>query len=294
MREQRILCPLVATVLFGLLYPVAAHAQGLDGAWTAVDNRGAITRIVVSFDASGQRRVHAYGACTPSECDWGSVPMTTYGASVSDTSAIAGIAGFRNSFSLTTVAISQYGSPDSLQMDVFTRFTDGSGRKNYAVHEVMQRPGAARRPAYSVWSSTVRYSRVLPTFAAATASAGPSQPEGRRTILPDGSVQITYPDGSSKIVGKDGVTTIAADGTKSYKPYQRTFLSAQPPTPPSAPDSQTSKWAKLEADSLLALISQLVGNDQSSIDNLLAREEQMFWYQKIDDRTAVLQTLTAQ
>jgi hypothetical protein len=275
-----------------------AAAQSLEGSWTAADARGNLARLVISSDATGRTTAQGYGVCTPTECDWGSVPVSTFGRNVSDAIPSAGIAIFTSQATSTMVTFSL--QPDSavLQVDVFTRFRDGSGRKNYAVHEVF-RPtlalGTTRpREAFSthaIGTNVIRSSASMPPNV--TASPVSNQGTGVRTILPDGSVQIAYSDGSKTIYSKGGVTKIAPDGTKTYKPYQYTFISVQGPTPPSVPDNATKSWADGEQAQLLNLIKALVSNDKSSIDNLLARETQMAWYQKIDNRTALIQKLAA-
>jgi hypothetical protein len=300
MLKQRVLVLLFAVLALMLAREAPAVAQGLDGTWKAVNAQGALARLVIATDSAEGSALHAFGQCGSGECDWGSVPLTTYGKSINDAAAVAGSATFTTRFNNTMVTVWP-SAPGTLLVDVFTHFTDGSGRKNYFVHEMFRQPLAggaispvvgrntSARPTFILKSPSPPAQPSTPTPSTSTGS----NPAGTRTILSDGSVEITYADGTKKIFGEYGVTTITPDGKQSNKPHQTTHLDAQSPTPPSVPDTETSKWAAEEASTLLVLIKTLVSNDQASIDNLLAKEAQMAWYEKINDRTTLLQTLAS-
>src|SRR5947208_11973183 len=71
------------------------------GSWHACDSA---TRGLVRIDiaAAGQAvTVHAFGACVPSPCDWGSVHGLAYAADVSSTAAIAFSAHYKFKFKET-------------------------------------------------------------------------------------------------------------------------------------------------------------------------------------------------
>jgi hypothetical protein len=299
MLKRGLLSLTLAVLASALLHASPAVALGLDGTWTTADAQGTLARLVIASDVAGRATLQGFGRCSPSECNWGSVPLTTYGKNISDATSIAGVAAFNTRLNSTTVTV-QLSDPGVLQVDVFTHFSDGSGRKNYFAHQVLRQPLQAgvvspyERATSTRYGSSV-FTRPSPPPALPGTTPSPSAPStaGQRTILPDGSVEITYADGTKKIFGKGGVTTITPDGKQSYHPVGFMEIAAQPPTPPSTPDSETSKWAELEASELLRLIKTLVSNDQASIDNLLAKETQMAWYQKIDNRTRFVQALAA-
>jgi hypothetical protein len=101
----------------------------LVGTWNACDGATrSLVRIVIAASGSGIS-VHAFGACTPTPCDWGSVPGLTYAADVSSSTAVAFSAHYKFSFKETIVT----GVLDSgsLIVETFNHFTDGSGRSDY-------------------------------------------------------------------------------------------------------------------------------------------------------------------
>jgi hypothetical protein len=101
----------------------------LVGTWNACDvaTRG-LVRVVIAASGSAIT-VHAFGACTPNPCDWGSVHGLAYAENVSSSAAIAFTAHYKFSFKETIVT----GVLDSgsLRVETFNHFTDGSGRSDY-------------------------------------------------------------------------------------------------------------------------------------------------------------------
>ena len=113
-----------------------AGLADLLGDWENVDSatRG-IIRIQVA-DNGGAMQVRAFGACTPTPCDWGAVPATAYAPNVG-TQVSAGteylLARFPTSFAEKEMIIGPTSAGGGqLQAVVLTRFTDGSRRSNYA------------------------------------------------------------------------------------------------------------------------------------------------------------------
>jgi hypothetical protein len=103
--------------------------SALIGTWNNCDaaTRG-LLRVVIAASGSAIT-VRAFGACTPTPCDWGTVPGLAYAADVSSSSAVAFTAHYKFSFKETIVT----GVLDqrTLIVETFNRFTDGSGRSNY-------------------------------------------------------------------------------------------------------------------------------------------------------------------
>jgi hypothetical protein len=109
----------------------ASTANDLVGTWVNDDtNTRGITKIVVTGNSSSGYKIHAYGQCHPSDCDWGTVPMTTYGDSVQDTTHKAGTAVYKPGFAETLLTLNA-GAPNKLSVQSFTKFLDHSGRQNY-------------------------------------------------------------------------------------------------------------------------------------------------------------------
>jgi hypothetical protein len=102
------------------------------GTWNNVASTGHFVKL--SFDVvAGQLRVHAYGACSPTPCDWGIAPATVYGANVSDANGSAFTAQY--DFGFEKVIITGHVTRKKLTTETFTQFTDGSGRSNYDISE---------------------------------------------------------------------------------------------------------------------------------------------------------------
>lgn len=109
-----------------------AQLSQFQGNWGNTDSatRG-ITRLQINTGAS--IRVHAWGSCSPNDCDMGMVDGFAYGPSVDsnlNASAQAISATFRTGFN-ETLFIIRPARGDRLQAEVYTRFTDGSGRTSY-------------------------------------------------------------------------------------------------------------------------------------------------------------------
>ena len=157
---MRLLCSCLAALLL-LLITATCSSASIDqfaGSWNNVDpNTGGITKIEIA--ASGtSAQVHVWGRCHPSDCDWGTVNAQAFAPSVS--SDLAGvdtlIAVFDSGFSETTLVMELSGN--TLKVDSYDRFTDGSGRSNYLASYKFQKapeqseptPGAAVIPGETV------------------------------------------------------------------------------------------------------------------------------------------------
>jgi hypothetical protein len=110
--------------------PLAALALGsLVGTWVNVNSATRDIVKVVLTNANGTLNVHAYGACSPTPCDWGQVKGMAYAASVSGGNAVAFTANYAFGFKNTILAGHLNGH--NLIVDDFNVFEDGSGRSAY-------------------------------------------------------------------------------------------------------------------------------------------------------------------
>lgn len=138
----------LAYLLFlGLL--VLASASGVSaqldqflGYWKNVDS-GTSGVTTLDIGASGTDvSVHAWGKCHPTDCDWGEADLSfAYGPSVSSdliSEALAISAIWNKGFSETLMIIRPV-EKARLQADVYTRFTDGSGRTAYTQSYTFER-----------------------------------------------------------------------------------------------------------------------------------------------------------
>ena len=117
-----------------------ASLSQFSGDWINVDsNTDGVTTLSIGISGSSAN-VHAWGKCHPTDCDWGKVPANSFGPAVSSdpvSQAQALVAVFDAGFSETTLFIKPQGNGLSVQS--YTRFTDNSGRTNYASTDVFQR-----------------------------------------------------------------------------------------------------------------------------------------------------------
>lgn len=116
-------------------------------------------------------------------------------------------------------------------------------------------------------------------------SQGDNEPV--RKILENGTVEIDYADGSKKIISDGSITFISPDGRTSME----SFDTAAPFVPPDLPNDDINRWLNSLNARLYTLISQLLKNDQTSINNLTAGESGLNIYQVINRRFKFLQSL---
>jgi hypothetical protein len=132
--KMRIIPSLIAAFLLVMFIALSGYASmdQFAGRWTNVDpnTRGITTMEIGVTGASAS--VHAWGKCTPTDCDWGSVSSYAFAPDVSSDiagQAMAMMAVFDAGFSDTTLFIKPVGNGLSVQS--FTHFKDNSGRSNY-------------------------------------------------------------------------------------------------------------------------------------------------------------------
>jgi len=92
-------------------------------------------KVVIACMPAGAT-VTVWGSCEPMPCAWGTRPLRVFAPNVSAKLPRAGMAEYQTSFSDTWVIVSLAG-PDTINVQTFTQFTDGSGRSNYVQTVVM-------------------------------------------------------------------------------------------------------------------------------------------------------------
>ena len=122
-----------ALILWMAASTASAALSNFGDGWRNVnaDTYG-ITRLQVTVNGANVA-VHAWGKCHPQDCDWGTVQGHAYATSAAaslSAKAQAVSAVFKTSFSEAMVLLHS-GRGNSLRADVYTRFTDNSGRSNY-------------------------------------------------------------------------------------------------------------------------------------------------------------------
>ena len=107
-----------------------AGPLGFMGSWVNQDgNTGGITRVDIR-SSDGRTRLHMWGRCHPTDCDWGEV----------DAKSVAGTlqANWDPGFAVTEQELGVL-SGGRLQVTSYTHFTDNSGRADYTKTEIFTR-----------------------------------------------------------------------------------------------------------------------------------------------------------
>jgi hypothetical protein len=109
--------------------PLAVVATPILGTWVNCDHqtRGLI-RIMITA-AGNEINLHAFGACSPTPCDWGQVNGLVYADNVTATPAVAFTAVYTFAFKQTTLV--GHLRNGALMVESFDHFTDKSGRADY-------------------------------------------------------------------------------------------------------------------------------------------------------------------
>jgi len=127
-------------VLLTLLVGTVASGASLEGweaflgLWVNMLPDGSPTRVIIEGSDQSSLSFRGYGACIPTDCDWGSAPLWIYGeGSVDATEATMGVAYWESGFSenIVTIRFQNPVSKSVLIVDHYTRFTDASGRPSY-------------------------------------------------------------------------------------------------------------------------------------------------------------------
>lgn len=110
-----------------------AQLNQFPGRWKNVNpTTDGITALDIRL-TSASLRVRAWGQCHPNDCDWGEVSAFAYSPGINESlnhAAKAISAVFSTSFSETLLII-EPAPANHLRAEVFTRFTDNSGRMNF-------------------------------------------------------------------------------------------------------------------------------------------------------------------
>jgi hypothetical protein len=140
LRRTALVLGLGAAVLGSLAVTTPAHASDSQfmGWWFNVNpSTNDLVRITIG-GSPGNVVVDPFGACSPSACEWGWQPMTTYGNNVSDADHHFGSAAYDQGFARRIMTFHLL-SPTLMCVDTYSLFTDGSGRQNYHTHELFHK-----------------------------------------------------------------------------------------------------------------------------------------------------------
>ena len=140
LRRTALILGLCAAALGSLALTTPARASDAQfmGHWFNLDpSTRDLVRITIG-GSPGSLVVDPFGACSPSACEWGWQPLTTYGNTVSDPDHHAGTAAYDQGFARRIMTF-QLLSPTLMSVDTYSLFTDGSGRQNYHTRELFHK-----------------------------------------------------------------------------------------------------------------------------------------------------------
>jgi len=127
----------VALILSLGVTPAGAALRDFSGRWRNVDTKTrGITTLEIRVDGT-KAVVHAWGACMPQDCDLGEGTVTIYGDKV-DVPIADGARALVVEFGTKTMMILTRVASGELRCDVFSRFTDQSGRANVMKADVLR------------------------------------------------------------------------------------------------------------------------------------------------------------
>ena len=122
-------------IVEGAAKAAAVTSTPLLGTWNNVNTATRdVVKVVITAAGSGIK-VDAFGACSPTPCNWGNVAGLAYAASVSSSPAVAFSAQYK--FSFSQVILTGHLQGKNLIIETFTHFTDGSGRDDYYSTDTM-------------------------------------------------------------------------------------------------------------------------------------------------------------
>ena len=107
------------------------------GSWKNVDPQArGLTTIQIRV-AGNKAWVHAWGSCSPRDCDWGEVEATAFAPDVSSHAVRSVAAVYTTGFSQTHLTL-HAGTSETLEVESATHFTDKSGRSDYSAKDSFQ------------------------------------------------------------------------------------------------------------------------------------------------------------
>jgi hypothetical protein len=211
-----------------------APNSALIGTWA---NTNPATRnvadIVVTRNAGGIA-VDGFGACSPTSCEWGSIPGTVFGATVSSATGNSFEANWNFGFSRTVLLASltrPRGAPMTLVVQEFTTFIPPDGRANYTVTEKFVRTKKSIRPQAKGKAATdyprgdwVKPVKTLVGTWKNTSPTGGSITEIKLGRNPDGSLSVHAFGNCSPTLCNWGVVRGITFGTGITSVSGRVFL----------------------------------------------------------------------
>jgi hypothetical protein len=123
-------------------YPVGdsvTPVNSLTGTWDNTSLGGNIAKVVFGRNPNGSLTVNAYGNCSPSPCNWGTVNGSTFGKTITSSNGRVFLAPYTFSFKNALLSGSVNNAGTTLTIRTYSQFTDGSGRSNYISTDTFHR-----------------------------------------------------------------------------------------------------------------------------------------------------------
>ncbi|MCG6138298.1 MAG: hypothetical protein MET45_27360 [Nostoc sp. LLA-1] len=121
-----------------LVSPAMAAPADFIGTWVNRDsNTRGITRLVITSAGGNKLNIRVFGKCHPTDCDWGSKSLATYGTNVQDTDHKYASANYNKNFANSFLTLGHSGNQIMLQN--YTQFLDNSNRQNYYSRDYFQK-----------------------------------------------------------------------------------------------------------------------------------------------------------
>ncbi|BAZ30145.1 hypothetical protein NIES4074_26010 [Cylindrospermum sp. NIES-4074] len=128
-----------------LVNPAVAAPADFVGTWVNKnpETRG-VTRLVITSAGGNNLKIQVFGQCQPTDCDWGTAPLVTYGVNVQDTNHTYATTNYKKGFANSLLTFS-YGGKE-IMLQGYTQFVDNSGRQNYYSREYFQQQPKVKIP----------------------------------------------------------------------------------------------------------------------------------------------------
>lgn len=121
-----------------LVNPAAAAPGDFIGTWVNKDaNTRGVTRLVVTSAGGDKLNIQVFGKCHPTDCEWGTKSLVTYGLNVQDSNHKYATTIYNQGFSNSILTLSHI--DNSIMLQGYTQFLDNSGRQNYYSRDYFQR-----------------------------------------------------------------------------------------------------------------------------------------------------------
>lgn len=129
--------------------PTLAAPADFIGTWVNKDaNTRGITRLVITSAGGNKLNIRVFGQCHPTDCDWGTTTLTTYGVNVQDSNHGYGSADYNKGFANTFLGLSN--TSNQIMVQSYTQFLDNSGRQNYYSRDYFQKAPLIKVPIKSL------------------------------------------------------------------------------------------------------------------------------------------------